>query len=146
MKERLPDPTDLIRTLDYLEYQASQGRFATHPSAFGILIYLARHSWRRVPNAEDAPIGMVMSGKTRLRSIAGGTARSEKTVRLAVRWLEDEDWITVYQGHAGNGRFAAHDIITRLDQRSHENREHIWALRADLEAPEVRMTAGKWSG
>jgi DNA-binding transcriptional ArsR family regulator len=142
MKECRPDPTNLQKTLEYLTYQASLGRFKRKPSAFKILSYLALNSWRRVPNQENEPIGTVLSGKVKAKHIAAGTALSMRTVRRHLEWLENNNWITIYAGRGADGRFDQHTIITRLDQRSHELREQALTSGQNDHRLRAKMSTG----
>lgn len=122
MKAYLPDPADLMRTLDYLEYEAGTGTFNGHTTSYAVLIYLARSSWRKVPNAEDAPIGAVMWGKSSLKIIASHNGLSIRSARRALRWLESQGWINCTMDRELSGRQTRNYIRTMLDQTAHEYR------------------------
>lgn len=122
MKVHHPDPADLMRTLDYLEYEASTGAFNGHTTAYAVLIYLARSSWRKVPNAEEAPIGAVMCGKSGLKTIATHNGMHVNSARRALNWLESEGWIRCDLDFDESGRQTRTYLRTLLDQTAHEHR------------------------
>lgn len=134
MKEVLPDPSSGYKSFAYLEDQARQGHFKGHPSAYSVLVYLAHNMWTKVPNAEDAGLGIVMAGKSSLAHIAGGTALSISSVQRALKWLADESWVETERAYSPSGREDVKYILVRIDQAAHVSRQR---LREAAEAVEM---------
>ena len=131
---RQPDPSSQKNTAAYLDDQAALGRFMGKTSALSVLRYLAQHAWRQYPNEENAPIGSVMSGKSRIKKISSETAMSERSVQYAMGWLEQNGWIEREEVYENNRR-SYDKISTLLDPRSHRIREEMIELRGAVSAP-----------
>jgi DNA-binding MarR family transcriptional regulator len=131
-KEVLPNPGDLFQSLRYLQDQAARGSFDGHTSAYLVLLHLTMNMWTKVPNKEDAILGMVMYGRSSIDSIVAHTTLSRPTVKRAMRWLADEGWIDTERAFAASGREDRRYILVMLDSRAHRERSRRRELDQEL--------------
>ena len=131
-KEVLPNVSDGYQSLRYIQDQALRGHFKGHPVAHHVMMYLIMNMWTKVPNKEEAGIGMVMAGRTGLDNIAAHTALSKSSVQRALRWLEDEGWIETERSYAPTGREDRRYILVLLDSRSHTERQRRYDVEVAI--------------
>lgn len=132
-KEVLPNPTDGWQSLRYLQDQAAQGHFEGHTSAYLVMLYLVMNMWTKVPNKENARLGMVMYGRSGIETIASSTTVSERSVQRALGWLAEEGWIETDRAFTTAGREDRRYLLVLLDHRAHHARETLRKAGAALE-------------
>ena len=125
--EALPDVTNTFKALRYVQHQASHGYFNGHASALMVLYYLVMNMWAK--QSGDAGPGEVMDGRSGIDTIAAATALSRRTVRYALQWLGEEEWINSERQNDDTGREVQRYIFVRLDMPGHRERERLRAAK-----------------
>jgi DNA-binding MarR family transcriptional regulator len=120
-------PSGEVRQYDVLEWAQEQAKYLT-PTQHHVLLYLCINAWHTPDNNENAPAGMVLSGRTAMSKIQMRTGLSERTVRDALNALQDNGYI-LRKSKPGNGQ----SVIGVLWQEDHDDiRAEIWAGVRDL--------------
>lgn len=96
-------PTGEVGLHEVLEWAEEQAQFLRSPSTRLVLIYLCHHAWRTEDNAEGRNVGDVLSRYASIARIQRGTGLSDRTVRTALRELQEEGYVIANLKH-GNGR------------------------------------------
>lgn len=138
--EALPETTNTLKALRYVQGQAAKGHFKGHPTALAVLYYLVMNMWAK-PSGDAGP-GEVMEGRADIGTIADCTALSRSSVQRALRWLGDEEWIDTQRQQDGTGREVHRYIYVKLDMPGHRQRER---LRTSRPAP-LRLVEGSREG
>jgi hypothetical protein len=137
MADVQPNPANDRQSLRYLQDQAARGAFDGHTSAYLVLLYLTMNMWTKVPNNEDADLGMVMYGRSSVDDIAAHTTLSRRTVQACLKWLHEAGWIDTERAYVASGRETKRYILVLLDSRAHRDRARI---RSAGEAAERILT------
>lgn len=85
-------PFGEVQQHDVLEWAQDQAQYLT-PTQHHVLLYLCINAWHTPDNKENAPVGVVLSGRTSLRKIQMKTGLSERAVRNNLNALQDAGYI-----------------------------------------------------
>lgn len=132
-KEPLPDDTNTLKAISYVQGQAVRGHFKGHPTALSVLFYLVTNMWVRPSPDGQQGRGEVMRGRSSLQNICDGTALSRTAVKAAIKWLASEEWIDTQRQLDDSGREDRRYIFVKLDMPGHRERERRRSVTAAAE-------------
>ena len=130
-KEVLPERGD-ISVVQVHARPGPRGHFKGHTGSASRHDVPDHEHVDKVPNKEDAGIGMVMAGRTGLDNIAAHTALGKRSVKRALRWLEEEGWIETERTYTPTGREDRRYILVLLDSRSHTERQRRYDVEVAI--------------
>lgn len=133
MKEALPDDANTYRALQYVQGQSVRGHFKGHPTALLVLYYLVMNMWTRPSPDGKQGRGEVMQGRAAIDNIAEGTSLSRSSVKRALAWLAEEEWLDTHRNIDDSGRELRLIIYVRLDAPGHRERERRRAMHEAAE-------------
>ena len=126
MEERLPDPTDLIGGLAYIDQEAAAGRF-TERSDLDVFRYLWVNCWHSTKHrGKPVVMGQVLEGKAPVEKIAVATMLGKRSVSRSLVRLDQQGWIVREQqrfvSDVGPGWKSTNEVFVCMDPTSHRAR------------------------
>lgn len=126
MEDLLPDPTDLIGGLAYIDQEAAAGHFSER-SDLDVFRYLWINCWHSARfKGKPVTLGLVLEGKVRVETIAAATMLGDRSVNRALTRLAQQGWVareqTRYVSDTGPGWKHVNEIFVLMDPSAHRER------------------------
>ena len=127
MGDLLPDPTNLIGGLEYIDREAKSGHFSER-SDLDVFRYLWINCWHKTEHkGEPVVLGLVLESKAPVAEISAVTMLGERSINRSLTRLAEQKWIfceqTRYVSENGPGWKHINEISVLMDPTGHRERD-----------------------
>lgn len=138
MEDLLPNPTDLIGGLAYIDQEAAAGHFEQR-SDLDVFRHLWIHCWHTDRyRGKPVDVGLVLESKVRVEDICAATMLKARAVTESLSRLSVGGWIsreqTRFVSDTGRGWKSTNEIYVLMDPTSHRERAKNRDVTSGFEA------------